>query len=500
MKFSYFACPTVALVFVLILLAPGTSSGVVDINNYCNIPPFVSQSVPPLVMLIAGRDHKWYYEAYNDAMDLDEDGRLDVGYMHNIDYYGYYDNHKCYTYDNATGLFSPASVTTDKFCSSGEWSGNILNWLTMSRMDVLRKVLYGGHRSTDTTSSTILERVYIPGDAHGWGKEVTGRLCRNGNNYKNFCYSDSDCTANGSGYTCVDKANNLIGINASAASVCPATAVTWSSTTAGKILVARYWQQGGGDANGTSHQNLLNSFYTDNSDNLVSPLSLQDMNASGNPASTSAKIKYISNFDDASLDPGQDQTNYTNYLAVTKFTAPNNNDATGIWQFAIDSDDGGEVEIIKSDGTGGVVASYYGGHSACFLPANTKNPTNTNFCMTSQNSNTNTVNPLTLNDNTKPLVCSGSNSTTCTQDSTCSSANKGYCVRNLKETTLVKNTAYTLIARTANGVGQGGVKVWYKKPKDATWQIFGSSLTLSSPTIASGNECAGTFSAAPPGP
>ena len=41
----------------------------------------------------------------------------------------------------------------------------------MSRMDCLRKVLYGGYRSTDTATETVLQRVYIPQDAHSWGKE-----------------------------------------------------------------------------------------------------------------------------------------------------------------------------------------------------------------------------------------------------------------------------------------------------------------------------------------
>jgi type IV pilus assembly protein PilY1 len=35
----------------------------------------------------------------------------------------------------------------------------------------MRKVLYGGYRSTDTATETVLERAYIPNDAHCWGKE-----------------------------------------------------------------------------------------------------------------------------------------------------------------------------------------------------------------------------------------------------------------------------------------------------------------------------------------
>ena len=33
-------------------------------------------SAKPMTMLIAGRDHKFFYEAYNDASDIDGDGRF----------------------------------------------------------------------------------------------------------------------------------------------------------------------------------------------------------------------------------------------------------------------------------------------------------------------------------------------------------------------------------------------------------------------------------------
>ncbi len=128
--------------------------------------------VPPLVMLVMARNHKLYYEAYNDASDLNGDGELDIGYNPDIDYYGYFDCYKCYSYNTTGRRFEPSSTTPDKKCS-GAWSGDFLNYLTMSRMDCLRKVLYGGYRSTDTATETVLERAYIPQDAHSWGKEYT---------------------------------------------------------------------------------------------------------------------------------------------------------------------------------------------------------------------------------------------------------------------------------------------------------------------------------------
>ncbi len=160
---------TVFLIFVM-LNCPIFKAGAATIAKE---PLFLTSSVPPIVMLTMERDHKLYYEAYNDASDINGDGVLDVRYNPAIDYFGYFDSHKCYSY--ASGKFTPATVTLNKKCSSA-WSGDFLNYLTTSRMDALRRVLYGGKRSTDTTTSTILERSYIPQDAHSWGKEYTSEL------------------------------------------------------------------------------------------------------------------------------------------------------------------------------------------------------------------------------------------------------------------------------------------------------------------------------------
>lgn len=147
--------------------------------NLSQIPLYIAPTATPLNMLVVGRDHKLYYEAYNDASDLNGDGKIDVGYKGylaanagGIDYYGYFDSYKCYTYAN--DLFSPSHFTTNKRCGgAGEWSGDYLNYLTMSRIDALRKVLYGGKREVDTNESTVLIRSHIPMDAHSWGKEYS---------------------------------------------------------------------------------------------------------------------------------------------------------------------------------------------------------------------------------------------------------------------------------------------------------------------------------------
>jgi len=133
-------------------------------------PLYTGTTEAPMMMLVMGRDHTLFYEAYNDASDLDGDGVIDTKFKPSYTYEGYFDPANCY--QQTSGVFVPKRV--DATCKSGnEWSGNFLNYLTMTRMDVLRKVLYGGTRSSDTDKETILERVFIPQDAHSWAKAYT---------------------------------------------------------------------------------------------------------------------------------------------------------------------------------------------------------------------------------------------------------------------------------------------------------------------------------------
>ena len=133
-------------------------------------PLYTGTSEAPMMMLVMGRDHALFYEAYNDASDLDGDGVIDTKFKPAYAYEGYFDSANCY--QQISKVFVPKRV--DSTCKSGnEWSGNFLNYLTMTRMDVLRKVLYGGARSSDTDKETILERVFIPQDAHSWAKAYT---------------------------------------------------------------------------------------------------------------------------------------------------------------------------------------------------------------------------------------------------------------------------------------------------------------------------------------
>lgn len=167
---SYY--PTVFLGLACASLFSNLSDAFAVDLNIAQSPLTISQSASPRVMLTMSRDHQLYIKAYTDYSDLDNNGIIDTSYIDTFDYYGYFDNKKCYTYTNSR--FEPAnsaSGTNDHHCtgSSNQWSGNFLNWATMTRMDIVRKVLYGGFRSTDS-SDTVLERSMIPYDVHAFAK------------------------------------------------------------------------------------------------------------------------------------------------------------------------------------------------------------------------------------------------------------------------------------------------------------------------------------------
>ncbi|PJK12863.1 pilus assembly protein PilC [Lysobacteraceae bacterium NML07-0707] len=128
----------------------------------------------PLMMMVMSRDHSLFAKAYSDYSDLNADGRIDTSYDDTFSYSGYFDSGLCYAY--ASSRFSAAAKAggTNGHDCSGQWSGNFLNWLSMSRMDVLRYVLYGGKRVVDSATQTVLQRAYVPSDLHAWVKHYRG--------------------------------------------------------------------------------------------------------------------------------------------------------------------------------------------------------------------------------------------------------------------------------------------------------------------------------------
>jgi type IV pilus assembly protein PilY1 len=141
--------------------------------DYCQVPPYVIQNVPPNVMIILDTSRSMLYFAYRDDMGT-PDNVLDDNFCTNssdpcanfdpaITYYGYFDTGTWYTYSN--NRFLPRALKSAGAKQASDWDGNFLNWLTMRRIDVVRKVLTGGRAVSGEGSGFSRLRGEAPGDA-----------------------------------------------------------------------------------------------------------------------------------------------------------------------------------------------------------------------------------------------------------------------------------------------------------------------------------------------
>lgn len=209
---------TALLLGLLMTVMAQPASAEPRLEDYMAAPFWLEGRTVPQVMLVLERDWKMFYPAYNNLADLTGDGAIDIGFNPQATYVGYFDSNSCYEYkrdgytpsahNNEKGNFyrvGPTSPQTQDEADSlarasnidqtnlayprsihgvcgggsgnrdegmGQWHGNWLNYALTSRMDAIRKVLYGGKRSTDTATSTILEMVRVPPNANVWGGEI----------------------------------------------------------------------------------------------------------------------------------------------------------------------------------------------------------------------------------------------------------------------------------------------------------------------------------------
>ena len=174
----------IIIVFITVLLncIPVQSDAAISEPKnvyYKAIPPFTTNAVEPNILLVMDMSGSMQFPAYMGCVPLWQvgfDGTVakcgteSSGYDYvNTDKYGYFKIDKYYVTatDNEPGGSKkfkvnnacPTLVKEDsnyRIGSSGCISGNLLNWATMSRIDLMRKVLIGGKSaSTQGNAHTL---------------------------------------------------------------------------------------------------------------------------------------------------------------------------------------------------------------------------------------------------------------------------------------------------------------------------------------------------------
>ncbi|MEO6080399.1 MAG: PilC/PilY family type IV pilus protein [Steroidobacteraceae bacterium] len=146
-----------ALLGAMLVMAVGTTVA----QTVSQVPLSVAVGVPGNLILTPSVE--W--------PTLDSVANIGNDYVVLNTYTGYFDSNKCYNYNysatETSRYFYPVSVTgPDHNCSaaSKQWSGNFLNWTATQTIDPFRKALTGGNRTTDTATTTILEKAYSDGN------------------------------------------------------------------------------------------------------------------------------------------------------------------------------------------------------------------------------------------------------------------------------------------------------------------------------------------------
>lgn len=146
----------------MILSAPLTLDVMAAMSDYTSTPPFISTSVQPNVLLVLDNSGSMNDAAYATTYDPTQ--------FTSGQYYGLFDATKYYQYTNtlwevvtgvttanpipATGPAGAASITNPIA------SGNLLNWATMSRISVAKKLLIGGKASPRSPAAGVTVKLF----------------------------------------------------------------------------------------------------------------------------------------------------------------------------------------------------------------------------------------------------------------------------------------------------------------------------------------------------
>jgi type IV pilus assembly protein PilY1 len=152
------------VISVLLILSGVLCAGAATNNDYCTMPLFMTNSVKPDIMVVMDFSGSMQFPAYVPCIwggyltNAAQCGTSTSGtsgapfYDSSRTYYAYFDSTKNYGY-NTAGYFYERTCTPST--AGGCFPGNLLNFVTATRVDVSRKMLTGGRTLTIGSQLTL---------------------------------------------------------------------------------------------------------------------------------------------------------------------------------------------------------------------------------------------------------------------------------------------------------------------------------------------------------
>ncbi len=138
--------PNKLLLLIFLIMAP-LSHVEGAMNDYCAIPPFLSQSIPPSVLIVMDNSLSMCGQAYASSYDT---SLFDNGL-----YYGYFDGSKKYKYTGNNRWEETTDSMNTGTVANPIATGSFLNWATMQRVEVAKKLLIGGKANPRSPSGSV---------------------------------------------------------------------------------------------------------------------------------------------------------------------------------------------------------------------------------------------------------------------------------------------------------------------------------------------------------
>ena len=195
MKTKIIAITNLIILFGLFSSLSSMASGGYTASQFSATPPLITDGTDPFVMINLSVELTQQAEAYTDGAQTLLGGTscsgrysaygrtVGICYSKEETYLGYFDSNKCYEYVTTLNLhseqvatgpsdsanpsyFKPVGKATNHECSD-KFSGNFMNWATMTALDEFRSAMTGGARLVDTSgesANTLLTRTHRYGD------------------------------------------------------------------------------------------------------------------------------------------------------------------------------------------------------------------------------------------------------------------------------------------------------------------------------------------------
>lgn len=179
----------VCFAIVVLLSFAGMIHAQAPMTNYCLQPPFTARVLKPNVLILMDNSGSMGEKAIVSA------------WAPATTWYGYFDSTRWYAYNTGTSRFEDAGDKATVTKQLTFWDGNFLNWMTMRRIDIVKKVLIGG-KTTGRTGAGNPHTLVGDGDQGAYGPASIS-ITNAGN------VADQTTSETGAGPNLTNQSNNV---------------------------------------------------------------------------------------------------------------------------------------------------------------------------------------------------------------------------------------------------------------------------------------------------